>query len=324
MMTEQDRELSRAWGKETRAGREVRSRADFPCRAAACQAEGQQRAVANQFLIENEPSNDAWAQLPAWGCWSRLHQQLRSPNLFFFPHVQGITAPPASLPREGSRDRSILLSCCLPARAGGGGAGLCLETHGETTISSKLRICWSSGAALTGRAGALLDPYVILCSQSQDPTVEFVRPRQERAAEPKRFPGCCKQGCILLPAPGVPPSRDVPFIPTSLRGQVAVVVFPEVHGFKPCIPTHPASSKSSPVSGEKPPQTCPQPPQLSLTPHFHVSSSHLSLTGPSSLLSLVPQLIRVNGCDPTWLRSTRTAWKCFGLGRGMGSRSSLE
>lgn len=66
-MTEQDRELSRAWGKETRAVKEVGSEAVFPCRAAACQPEGQQRAVANQLLIENEPSDDAWAQLPAEG-----------------------------------------------------------------------------------------------------------------------------------------------------------------------------------------------------------------------------------------------------------------
>lgn len=76
MMTEQDRELSRAWGegnKSREGGREGGGKqGDFPCRAAACQAEGQQRAVANQFLIENEPSNDAWAQLPVWGCWSWL------------------------------------------------------------------------------------------------------------------------------------------------------------------------------------------------------------------------------------------------------------
>lgn len=69
----------------------------------------------------------------------------------------------------------------------------CLETHGETTISSKLCICWSSAAALTSRACALLDPYVILCNWSQDPTVGFVGPRQERAPEPKRFPGSYNQ-----------------------------------------------------------------------------------------------------------------------------------
>lgn len=81
-----------------------------------------------------------------------------------------------------------------------------LETHGETTISSKLCICWSSAAGLTSRGCALLDPYVILCSQSQDPTVGFVGPHQEKAPELKRFPGSSDQATssslpqVLLPA----------------------------------------------------------------------------------------------------------------------------
>lgn len=81
-----------------------------------------------------------------------------------------------------------------------------LETHGETTISSKLCICWSSAAALTSRACALLVPYVILCNQSQDPTVGFVGPPQEKAPEPKRFPGSYNQAAssflrqVFLPA----------------------------------------------------------------------------------------------------------------------------
>lgn len=118
------------------------------------------------------------------------------------------------------------------------------------------------------------------------------------------------------PCPRCSSQQRYPFLshhsPTS---QVALVGpagsgcggIPRPHGSKPCIPIHPASSKTFLVSGEKHPQTCPQPPRLSLTLHFHISFSHFFLSGPSFLLSLVPSC--VNGCDSTWLKTTRAAWK---------------
>lgn len=216
--------------KSREGGREVGSRADFSCRAAACQAEGQQRAVANQFLIENEPAMTPGHCYLSGDAGAGCHQQLGSPNTqgIILPpaqlpresHVQGITAPPASLQgRKAGRETS-----CCPATSQREQEVeekdpvwiRCSETHGETTISSKLCICWSSAAALTSRGCALLDPYAILCNPSQDPTVGFEGPRQEKAPELKRFPGSYKPGCIILPAPGVPPSRDIHFISTTL------------------------------------------------------------------------------------------------------------
>lgn len=260
------------------------------------------------------------------------HQQLGSPN------TQGFILPPAQLPREShvqgitcilhpfqGRKAGKAAVLHLPARAGGGGEGSCLdlalETHGETTISSKLCICWSSAAALTSRGCALLDPYVTLCNQSQDPTVGFVGPHLENAPEPKRFPGSYNQAASsFLPQVFLTAETSLSFPPLSHR--------PGSSGGVPCSPwtqaVHPNSPSSLLVSGEKHPQMCPQPPQLSLTLHFPVSSSHLFLTGPSSLFSLVPSSSGWMDVTPRGFRSTRAAWKCFGVGRGVGSRSSLE
>lgn len=97
-----------------------------------------------------------------------------------------------------------------------------LETHGETTISSKLCICWSPEAALTSRGCALLDPYIVPCNRSQDPAVGFVGPRQEKAPEPKRFPGSYNQAASsFLPQVFLPAERFLSFPPLSW--QVAVV-----------------------------------------------------------------------------------------------------
>lgn len=113
-----------------------------------------------------------------------------------------------------------------------------------------------------------------------------------KCSRAQEVPRQLQAGCILLPAPGVPPAEiSLSFPPLShLPGSSGgdLLAFPRVHGFKPCIQIHPAPSKTSLVSGEKHPQTCPQPPQLSLTLHFHTSFSHFFLSGPSSLLSLVP------------------------------------
>lgn len=121
-----------------------------------------------------------------------------------------------------------------------------LETHGETTISSKLCICWSSAAGLTSRGCALLDPYVILCSQSQDPTVGFVGPHQEKAPELKRFPGSSDQATssslpqVLLPAEislSFPPPRWLWWDLLAL----AVVAFQD-----PMDPSHASQSTQHP------------------------------------------------------------------------------
>lgn len=42
--------------------------AGFPCKPAACRAEGQERSGANQLLIGNEHSNRARLRLPARRC----------------------------------------------------------------------------------------------------------------------------------------------------------------------------------------------------------------------------------------------------------------
>lgn len=183
------------------------------------------------------------------------HQQLCSPNTqeIILPeesHVHGITAPPASLQgRKAGREAS-----CCPATSQREQEVeekdpvwiQCSETHGETTISSKLCICWSSAAALTSRGCALLDPYVILCNPCQDPIVGFVGPPQEKAPELKRFPGSYNQAASsFLPQVFLPAETSLSFPPLShLPGGdlLALVVFPTVHGFKLCIPIHPASS----------------------------------------------------------------------------------
>lgn len=153
------------------------------------------------------------------------HQQLCSPNneVFILPpaqlpqesHVQGMTAPPASLPREESRDRSILLYCYLPARAGGGGEGLCLDlvfrdtwrNHNflETLHLLELGGCsdrqgWGSIGSIRYSVQAEPRSRRGICGASSG--------KSSRAQDVPRL--------HLLPAPGVPPSRDVPFIPTTL------------------------------------------------------------------------------------------------------------
>lgn len=238
------------------------------------------------------------------------HQQLCSPNTqgFILPpaqlpkesHVQGITASPASLPREESRGRSILLSCYLPARAGGGGEGPCLDpafrdTWRNHNFLETLHLLELGGCSdKQGLCSIGSIRYPLQSEPRSHPGI--CGASSGRSSRAQEVPGQLQPGCILLAAPGVPPSRDAPFIhshhsPTSQAALVlalAVVVFPKVPGFKLCIPIHTASSKTSLVSGGKHPQMCPQPPQLSLTLHFRVSSSHLFLTSPSPLLSLVP------------------------------------
>lgn len=79
-----------------------------------------------------------------------------------------------------------------------------------------------------------------------------------------------------------------------------MVVFPRDHSFKQCLPPAPKllsiffllQEHPSSLETRASPRLALSPPQLSLTLHLHFSSSHLSLIGPSSLLSLVPSSSR--------------------------------
>lgn len=306
-------------------GREGGSGAVFPCRAAACQAEGQQRAAANQLLIENEPSYDAWAQSPAWGCWSRLpptalvskYTRVYSPQGKPCAGNHSPSCSPSEGGKQGEKHPAVLLPPSESRRWRKDPVWIRrLETHGETTISSKLRICWSSEAALTSRGCALLDPYVIPCNRSQDPTVGFVGPRQEKAPEPKRFPGSYNQAV----SPFLP-QVFLPFIPTTLltgSSGGSGPKSPRLH------PNPPSTLQNIPCLWRKATPDVPSAPTIflhpslarQLFPPFPYWFQFPSLTG--------PQLLQVNGCDPTLLRSNSVAWKCFGFGRGARSRNSLE
>jgi len=236
MMTEQGRVLSRAQWKETRAWREGGGEgAVFRRRTAVCQAEGQERSVANQLLIGSEHSNRARPQLPARGCCEpaatlavlQLHPQTH--QLFSLPAAEvaahppeksrgsGNTAPPVSLSREGSRERSSLLSCYLPARAGGGGERPCLasalkDTGRDHSFLGTWHLLELGGCSDRGSLGyigsiryaAQLEPrsHCGICGASSGTST--------RAQE---VPRQLQPGCSLLPPPGLPPSKEAFFIP---------------------------------------------------------------------------------------------------------------
>lgn len=159
----------------------------------------------------------------------------------------------------------------------------------------------------------------------------FAGPHQEKAPEPREVP---RQLQTRLQ----PPSSPKVFLPSHphhpATWQVAVVGRAARSGcggvpkrsrlqtvtFSTRATQHLlALARTSLMPGvESTSQTCSQLPELSLTLHLHFGSSHLSLIGPGSLLSLVPSSSRQMGMTPhcLGLYSTSMACKCFIFARG--------
>lgn len=132
----------------------------------------------------------------------------------------GNAAPPASLLREESRERSSLLSCYLPARARGGGERPCLDwafkdtckTHNFLETLHLLELGGFSdkhGLRYIGsiRYAVQLKPRSCcgICGASSGKSTRLQEaPRQ------------LQPHCSLLPPPGLPPSRKALFVPTTL------------------------------------------------------------------------------------------------------------